>query len=1200
MLDNKHVIKLLEFLNKHAVKGDVECTHTAFGPPWGKFFIGDDAFQNFTNLYKKALMEYIHEGVEPTLHIIERPKRVGPFVIDLDFRQKSSDRVYLTEHIEEMVFRFTEKINKYVKLSPQQIEAFIFEKEQPSYDEKQENYKDGIHIIYPHVVIDAALRYLILEEVRDEVENDNALGDIELLNSYSDIFDISVIYRNGWFMYGSKKDKGHVYELTHIYNNECEDIDHTTYTPDKLVGLLSLRQYTEYKLPMNTEYLTPEFTSILNAKFDKFHGKKKKLIKLNNKDDENRVALSVSNVNNDKKNDKNKQENKQENQNNGRNNSALAVVLARDIEMARKLIPLLSKKRAADYKTWICVGWALYNIDINLLDIFIEFSKKVPEKYVAGCCEEVWEKAKEPTCEKGFSISSIYWWAKEDNQAGYAKVLRESISQYIDKAKSGSHDDIAKLAFELYKHVYRCASISKNQWYEFQDKWILIDKGYTLANRLSDELTVEFSRMASVYFAEIGNKEGEERDKCMQSGKDILKIVEKLKNTSFINSVMEACCRRFHDSKFEEKLDENPFLIGFENGVYDLKNACFRKGTPDDYITMSLGYDYQDYKNSKEMKEIDDYFEKVMRDKDMRDYILTLLSSYLDGRCKDQKFIIWTGSGCHVKGTKIMMYNGSLKNVEDIKLNDKLMGDDSRPRRVKTLFTGEQDMYKLTLDDGRDFVVNKNHRIAIKNSYRSVIEIEEGIIGNKLYRVRFHTKTENMPMEDSMTFTDYNEANKFLNEIQDKLVINGNQIIKFDDVVDLHMYNYDLFKSMKNSVAIHYRMFSSELKFKESSDNTNIDNFTNWENMESSSIITASIDVRKYIMNDFIKKYGRYDHLNNMIVKADKLTEIMCDVIRSLGLKINKTENEECTVHYRSFDTTSYDRLDYSFKATKIERDMFYGFELDGNKRYVMGNYIVTANSNGKSTTVDLMRYTLGDYFGVLPTTVITKKRTGSSNATPELADKRGKRFLCIQEPEHDDVIYVGNMKNLTGCDWIEARALYGMPFMYKPQFKLLLTCNKLPHIPSHDGGTWRRLRVSPWETEFVDFVPNNPKQFPKDRDLCDKLKGWGPSFMYKLLNDYYQIYNKQGLKEPTKVTQYTDKYKKDTDTYYEYLKEVFNLTKNDVDEESLTSVYGSFKTWYMEAYSTKAPPRKDFVNYLTDAGYKVNEGIIKGLKYKG
>ena len=39
MSDNKHVIKLLEFLNKHAVKGDVECTHTAFGPPWESFLL---------------------------------------------------------------------------------------------------------------------------------------------------------------------------------------------------------------------------------------------------------------------------------------------------------------------------------------------------------------------------------------------------------------------------------------------------------------------------------------------------------------------------------------------------------------------------------------------------------------------------------------------------------------------------------------------------------------------------------------------------------------------------------------------------------------------------------------------------------------------------------------------------------------------------------------------------------------------------------------------------------------------------------------------------------------------------------------------------------------------------------------------------------------------------------------------------------
>jgi phage/plasmid-associated DNA primase len=134
------------------------------------------------------------------------------------------------------------------------------------------------------------------------------------------------------------------------------------------------------------------------------------------------------------------------------------------------------------------------------------------------------------------------------------------------------------------------------------------------------------------------------------------------------------------------------------------------------------------------------------------------------------------------------------------------------------------------------------------------------------------------------------------------------------------------------------------------------------------------------------------------------------------------------------------------------------------NQRYLMANSLVTYNSNGKSTTLELVKETLGDYYAYYPTGILTVKRKSSSNATPELADKRGKRCLIIQEPEHDDTIYVGQMKNLTGADWIEARALYGDPFTYKPQFKLILICNKLPFIPANDDGTWRRLRVTPWE----------------------------------------------------------------------------------------------------------------------------------------
>ena len=46
-------------------------------------------------------------------------------------------------------------------------------------------------------------------------------------------------------------------------------------------------------------------------------------------------------------------------------------------------------------------------------------------------------------------------------------------------------------------------------------------------------------------------------------------------------------------------------------------------------------------------------------------------------------------SGCHAKGQKILMANGNIKNIEDIQLNDVLMGDDSCPRKVLKLIRGQ-------------------------------------------------------------------------------------------------------------------------------------------------------------------------------------------------------------------------------------------------------------------------------------------------------------------------------------------------------------------------------------------------------------------------------------------------------------------------------------------------------------------------------
>lgn len=68
---------------------------------------------------------------------------------------------------------------------------------------------------------------------------------------------------------------------------------------------------------------------------------------------------------------------------------------------------------------------------------------------------------------------------------------------------------------------------------------------------------------------------------------------------------------------------------------------------------------------------------------------------------------------CFEKGTLVRMYDNSLKEIELIKVGDKVLGLDGNPKMVKSLHEGTADMYRIDQSKGQSYVVNGNHELSL-------------------------------------------------------------------------------------------------------------------------------------------------------------------------------------------------------------------------------------------------------------------------------------------------------------------------------------------------------------------------------------------------------------------------------------------------------------------------------------------------------
>ena len=210
-------------------------------------------------------------------------------------------------------------------------------------------------------------------------------------------------------------------------------------------------------------------------------------------------------------------------------------------------------------------------------------------------------------------------------------------------------------------------------------------------------------------------------------------------------------------------------------------------------------------------------------------------------------------------------------------------------------------------------------------------------------------------------------------------------------------------------------------------------------------------------------------------------------------------------------------------------------------------NIYTGSGANGKSKLVELMSIILGEYKGTVPITLVTQKRNNIGGTSSEVYNLIGKRYAVMQEPSKGDKINEGIMKELTGGDPIQCRALFQNSMTFIPQFKLVVCTNTLFDIISNDDGTWRRLRKVDFESKFTSKPYNDPQfpredyphQFKVDTKIDEKFRIWAP-IMLSILVDI--AYKTQGnVKDVEPVMAATEMYRQDQDILLEFYKAAIN-----------------------------------------------------------
>jgi P4 family phage/plasmid primase-like protien len=359
------------------------------------------------------------------------------------------------------------------------------------------------------------------------------------------------------------------------------------------------------------------------------------------------------------------------------------------------------------------------------------------------------------------------------------------------------------------------------------------------------------------------------------------------------------------------------------------------------------------------------------------------------------------------------------------------------------------------------------------------------------------------------------------------------------------------------------------------------------------------LDANVYLLSfnnyviDFKTKSYRKGKPDDYISKSTNIDYIPYDKLTSTKQNNSKNNN------YKEIMDEINKFIDELFPDSELRRYMWEHLAsiLIGTNENQTFNIYNGSGCNGKSKMVELMSKALGDYKATVPITLITQKRNSIGSTSSEIVQLQGIRYAVMQEPSRGDKINEGIMKEITGGDPIQGRALFKDSVTFTPQFKLVVCTNVLFDITTNDDGTWRRIRLCDFMSKFNDAPYQDEDKFPKanfpyqykiDRKIDEKFAIWAPILMSMLVNTAFET---QGFVKDAKIViAFSDKYRQGQDYLTEFANE--KIIKKREGKIKKTEILEEFKNWYIMHYGrNNLPNGKEITDYMDKLYGKASKG---------